>query len=162
VEIFRRLLTRLLSEPARESEVTRTKPRAWGPYDAGLLVDSPTERCGLVIKLKYEEAPLETDRYQFLEVRNISRTPEAHFEMDQEAMILIFNEHNVIGVWHSHPTGSPQPSQMDREWHPRQFDMYIIAGLRIHRYTPVGDRNFQQMIVPWKGGPAAGPDGRDY
>lgn len=139
-----------------------TKVRAWGPHDAGLLVDYPEERCGLVIKLPHNEAPLETDRYQFLEIRNTSRTPTTNFEMDSEAMVAIFNEHNVIGVWHSHPLGDPQPSQMDREWHPRQFDMYLIAGLRIHRYIPVGPRNFQQAIPPWSGGPAERPDGEAF
>jgi len=104
----------------------------------------------MVVKHDSAQVPDDSLRYTFLEVRNVSTTPRDNFEMDHEAMIAIFNEHNVIGVWHSHPSGNPLPSPMDLEWHPRQFDLYIICGLRIHRYVPsISHHQFTKMLLPW-------------
>lgn len=128
---------------------SNTRIRGWLPYDAGLLIDYPEERCGLVVKYPPHEVSDPRQAYGFLEVRNISAQPRQHFEMDQEAMISILNDFNVIGVWHTHPTGSLEPSVMDREWHPRQFEMYIIAGLRVARWVPTGPLEFQRQPLPW-------------
>lgn len=119
----------------------------WTPYDAGLLVDTGQERCGFVVKYPEETAD---GRYGFLETRNISPEPSKFFEMDPDVVRNAFAEFNVIGIWHSHPPGCPQPSLTDREWHPGSLDLYIVCDLAIKRFVALRNSiDYQEVPVPW-------------
>ncbi|TRD10808.1 M67 family metallopeptidase [Erythrobacter insulae] len=54
-----------------------------------------------------------------LETRNVHPDPRTHFEIDPHALIRAFKAERsgglqVIGYFHSHPSGDPSPSATDR------------------------------------------------
>lgn len=110
----------------------------WSPFDAGFLVWTGRERCGFVV-----------EGWTFLEVRNISKEPEKFFEMDGDTVREIFNRYTVVGVWHSHPTGCPEPSLMDKEWHHPSTDIYIVCDLAVRRFVSVPGGDWKERPVQW-------------
>ncbi|MEY4239619.1 MAG: hypothetical protein RL339_2220 [Pseudomonadota bacterium] len=73
---------------------------------------SPREACGLLLG---EGGVIR----QALPVRNIAPDPLRHFELDPAALIAAHRAARiggpqVLGYYHSHPTGSTQPSATDR------------------------------------------------
>lgn len=47
------------------------------------------------------------------EIRNASFTPHKTFEMDRASLAEI-DPNDVVAIWHSHPGGSIQPSEIDQ------------------------------------------------
>ena len=51
--------------------------------------------------------------------RNVHPVPETHFEIDPQALIDAHRSERrggprLLGYWHSHPSGPPEPSSTDR------------------------------------------------
>ena len=91
----------------------------------------PEEVCGLLVGIASGN-----DLYidNFLLMRNVSPTPEQAFEIDPEAMLkmqklLRDQKSEIIGVYHSHPTGdiTPSPSDIDQANYPGW--VWIIGAL---------------------------------
>ncbi len=75
----------------------------------------PEEVCGLLVGVTSG-----TDVFidNFLLMRNVSPTPDLAFEIDPESLLqmqklLREQQVDIVGVYHSHPTGNIKPSQSD-------------------------------------------------
>lgn len=101
----------------------------------------PKEMCGFIMQPGEDE-----DSWCMWPIDNISKNPEHRFEMDPEEIIEAYTEAQkygvkVIGVFHSHPTGPPQPSDMDRQYatlhgHLRQW---IVTLDGVHEWSSDGN-----------------------
>lgn len=119
----------------------------WNHYDAGLLLWSGRERCGFVVEDKGSAAG-----YCFLEVPNVyAGRQDDFFEIAGEVTAEVFKRFHIVGIWHSHPPGLPQPSSTDVEWHPKAFgDIYIVCDVAIKRYHLINDSlMYQEVSTPW-------------
>jgi desampylase len=99
----------MLVEMGMEIELTRT---ALDRILAEAKRAVPQEACGLLLGQGRR-----VERVQ--PARNVHATPPTHFEIDPQALIDAHRAarqggSQVIGYYHSHPTGPAQPSAADR------------------------------------------------
>lgn len=94
----------------------------------------PEEVCGLLVGITDE-----TDVFidNFLLMRNVSPTPEQAFEIDPEALLqmqklLREQKVDIIGVYHSHPTGNITPSQSDLDQANSPGWVWLIGAINEH------------------------------
>lgn len=71
----------------------------------------PHEACGLLLGRAFIETATRC--------ANVHPAPEAHFEIDPQALVDAHRAARggnvrVLGYWHSHPSGPPEPSATDR------------------------------------------------
>ena len=66
----------------------------------------PNEACGLIVAAG--------KRHRVIPARNVSAEPRTTFEIAEEAWLEVAEGEEVIGIFHSHPYGSPEPSMADR------------------------------------------------
>lgn len=86
----------------------------------------PLEVCGFIMN----SADPDTEQF-VLDVPNISRNPRHSWRMAPEfQMVVMANEDDVFGVWHSHPNGPDGPSETDKK--------YMLPGLRFFVATGNG------------------------
>lgn len=86
----------------------------------------PRECCGLLFG---SDATVTTPR----PATNIHPTPESHFEIDPQALIdahraMREGGPRLVGYYHSHPDGPPEPSATDRALAARDGMIWAIAG----------------------------------
>ena len=88
----------------------------------------PLEACGLLLGTRGRITEIR-------ETRNIHPTPASHFEIDPQALIDAHRAARsgavaqVLGYFHSHPTGDPAPSATDRAMAAHDGRVWaIIAG----------------------------------
>jgi proteasome lid subunit RPN8/RPN11 len=111
--------------------------------------DAPNECCGLFFG---RDGQIE----EWVPADNVAATPKTHFEIDPAALIAAEKrarggEIDLLGYFHSHPSGNSQPSQTDAEMAVGDGRYWlIIAEQRIlawiaqekgslhGRFTPVG------------------------
>jgi len=65
--------------------------------------------------------------------RNVHPAPETHFEIDPQALVDAHRAARaggpeVIGYWHSHPAGPPEPSATDRASATGDGRVWAIVG----------------------------------
>lgn len=82
----------------------------------------PNEACGLVIGIGNKSIAFEC--------RNIAPDPKAHFMIDPADYGMLAQKGRVVGVWHTHPDLSPQPSDADRAGCENTELPWIILGVR--------------------------------
>jgi proteasome lid subunit RPN8/RPN11 len=78
----------------------------------------PNEACALLVGRRYPGLSVHVTRVEIS--RNVADNPARRFEVDPGLRIGLERELRggslqVIGVWHSHPDGLPEPSATDRE-----------------------------------------------
>ncbi|MEL7198877.1 MAG: M67 family metallopeptidase [Pseudomonadota bacterium] len=86
----------------------------------------PIEACGLLLGEG-------TQITHFTETRNVHPRPETHFEIDPQVLIDAYRDEReggpqVLGYFHSHPTGDPAPSKTDRAQAAHDGKLWMIAG----------------------------------
>ena len=86
----------------------------------------PFEACGLLLGAG------ETVRAA-VATANVHPEPAAHFEIDPRALIDAFRTERasgpqVLGYWHSHPCGTPEPSSTDRAHATGDGRVWAIVG----------------------------------
>lgn len=78
-------------------------------------------------------------------VSNIADDPARSFFMDtKESMDIQANRGpDIVGVFHSHPGGTPYLSDDDiKGWHPKlPWNYYLIASGRISQWVKIDDRS---------------------
>ena len=86
----------------------------------------PREACGLLLgrRGRIEEVRA---------CRNVHPSPETHFEIDPQALVDAHRAARsggpeVIGYYHSHPQGPPEPSATDRENATGDGRVWAIVG----------------------------------
>ena len=125
-------------------EVTRDALTA---MRAAAAAAHPLEACGLLLG---DGARVITAR----ETRNVHPNPARHFEIDPQALIDAHraarggNAPQVLGYFHSHPTGDPVPSATDRVGAAHDGRVWaIIAGhdVRFWRDDSTGVAGFAAL-----------------
>lgn len=100
-----------------------------------LLDDYGPEQCGYVL-----------DDYTIVVVKNVSELPKESFEFDpgQQANIVRDLRCRLIGMFHTHPKGSPRPSDKDRLNWPQipSFKYWIVAMGQVYEWEKHGS-NFE-------------------
>lgn len=83
------------------------------------------EVCGYIVMDSMNGALMP----RIIVVDNIAEKP-GRFDMSAEDCFEVYEamaEGCLVGVWHSHPNGSRQPSKRDWDNHPHGVDMYIVC-----------------------------------
>ncbi|MBU2589012.1 MAG: M67 family metallopeptidase [Alphaproteobacteria bacterium] len=123
-----------------ELEVTR---EALAAMRATAVAAHPLEACGLLLGAgaRITEAR---------ETANVHRAPATHFEIDPQALIDAHRAARdgglqVLGYYHSHPNGAPEPSATDRAMAAHDGHIWaIIAGGEV-RFWRDGDEAFAAL-----------------
>ena len=97
----------------------------------------PEECCGLLFGT-------ETAITAHQAAANVNPTPRTHFEIDPQALIdghraMRSGGPRLVGYYHSHPTGAPEPSATDRALAARDGMMWAIIGERRVTLWRAGD-----------------------
>lgn len=86
----------------------------------------PAEACGLLLGCQGRIG-------EVVPARNVHPTPQTHFEIDLQALIHAHRAARqggpeVLGYYHSHPTGSAEPSATDRTQASGDGRVWAIVG----------------------------------
>lgn len=106
------------------------------PPVASRLVDlaesgRPAEICGVLGGRFGQRYSVVSTVYP---VRNVAETPRTRYRLDPSAQLRAMDEcHSrdldVVGFYHSHPRGPPQPSETDRRLGTWEGYSYVIISL---------------------------------
>jgi proteasome lid subunit RPN8/RPN11 len=100
---------------------------------------APAEACGLLFGDRAGPRIAEVTL-----ARNVAPAPEIRFEIDPQALFAAMRRDRagpdrLVGVWHSHPDGSPEPSRHDAAGITERDWLWLIAaGGRITAWLPDG------------------------
>jgi len=100
---------------------------------------APYEICGFIVLLGPSGLFGNAHRHWICAIRNVHKEPEHHWEMDPGEQVKAFAEHEVIGVYHSHPTGPPQPSAADRKFADHRLRQFIVTTDGVHEWSTDGN-----------------------
>ena len=103
------------------------------------LAAHPHEACGILLGEGEKISGLIT-------TRNVHSDPEAHFEIDPQALIDAHRaarngDPQVVGYYHSHPVGTAEPSQTDRSMASGDSRIWAIVaegGVKFWQDSPGG------------------------
>lgn len=81
---------------------------------------------------------------------NVHPEPARHFEIDPKALIAAHKAERaggpqVIGYYHSHPTGDPEPSATDRAQAAHDGKVWAIVGQNEIRFFRDGEEGFAAL-----------------
>ena len=105
---------------------------------AEALGAAPRECCGLLFGTG-------TAVTAHLPAANFHAAPETHFEIDPQALIdahraMRSGGPQLVGYYHSHPSGAPEPSATDRALAARDGMIWaIVGGGRVALWRAGGD-----------------------
>ena len=78
----------------------------------------PREACALLVGIDHDDGLIKVQRV--VPADNVAAEPERGFEIDPAAHIALLRElregnapERIVGHWHSHPNGRPEPSATD-------------------------------------------------
>jgi len=118
-------------------------PLAIQTIHAGAREAHPHECCGLLLG--------ESGRITRAQpAANVHPDPATHFEIDPAALIAAHKDARsggpqVIGYYHSHPTGDPTPSATDRASAARDGRVWAIIGQQEVRFFRDGEEGFEAL-----------------
>jgi proteasome lid subunit RPN8/RPN11 len=71
--------------------------------------------------------------YAFV-VPNVAADGTQFFIMDEQIVRQLYTRMMIApsGVWHSHPGGTPEPSEADLLYHPRGMRMFIVCNGEVY------------------------------
>ncbi len=104
---------------------------------------SPLEACGILLG---NGAHI----HRFVETTNVHPSPEAHFEIDPQALIDAHRTARkggaqVVGYFHSHPRGNAVPSATDQHRSARDGRIWAIAAEGAVRFWEDACDGFQPL-----------------
>lgn len=85
-----------------------------------------------------------------LPARNVHPAPETQFEIDPQALIDAHRDARsggprIIGYYHSHPSGPPEPSAMDRACAAGDGKIWAIVAREDVRFWADGEAGFTAL-----------------
>ncbi|MDJ0978890.1 MAG: M67 family metallopeptidase [Erythrobacter sp.] len=85
--------------------------------------------------------------------RNVHPTPQTHFEIDPRALIDAHREERqggleVIGYYHSHPTGDTVPSARDAAQAAGDGRIWAIVARNAVRFWKSTSNGFRELSIP--------------
>lgn len=114
--------------------------------DLERLVDAaegiyPHEACALLVGRRLPGLSVRVTRVEV--GRNVADDPKRHFEVDPGLRIGLERELRggalqVIGVWHSHPDGLPEPSAIDRASVLEPHLFWLVTAVTAGQATQTG------------------------
>ncbi|MGB5779639.1 MAG: M67 family metallopeptidase [Allopontixanthobacter sediminis] len=101
--------------------------RLLGALHAEAAKAAPREACGILLGNGH-------DIERISPAANVHSEPEARFEIDPRALIDAYRDARgggpqVLGYYHSHPAGPPEPSSTDRAMAAADGSIWAIIGL---------------------------------
>jgi proteasome lid subunit RPN8/RPN11 len=108
---------------------------------------APDEACGLLLG----------EDIRILEARpaaNVASDPARHFEIDPQTLIGAHRAQRaggaqLVGYYHSHPAGPPEPSATDRDSAAHDGKVWaIVAGSDV-RFWRDGEEGFEPLSYAW-------------
>jgi proteasome lid subunit RPN8/RPN11 len=129
-----------VASPARTGPIVRIAADILRAIEAEAAAAHPLEACGLLIGRRMG-GDFEVTRHA--PSRNLAASPHKHFEIDPLLQLhwqkaLRGTEEAVIGHYHSHPKGTPEPSPTDIADAHDPTLLWLITGLeppRTHAFT---------------------------
>ena len=118
--------------------------QALGQMRAAAAAAHPREACGLLLG---KGARI----IHVLEAANVHPSPETHFEIDPQALIDAHRaaRHEgapqVIGYFHSHPQGPPEPSATDRACGAGDGKVWAIVASGHTQFWRDGEQGFAAL-----------------
>ena len=119
-----------------------------GPILARLIAQAresaPHEICGFVLR-----------HWRQLPIRNLMLAkPDAkyaEFAMDPEEQVKAQLQYkgDILGVYHSHPSGQKHPSPIDLEYWPARYRYWIVTGQGIYEWSRIGDGQ-PKLVWSWE------------
>lgn len=105
----------------------------------------PRECCGLLLGEGATIRAIEP-------ARNLHPTPETHFEIDPRTLIGAHRAARgggaqVMGYYHSHPSGPPEPSPADRAMAAHDGRVWAIAGRGEVRFWRDDEAGFEPLSL---------------
>lgn len=105
----------------------------------------PDEACGLLLGRGQNVA-------QIRPCANVAPDPSRHFEIDPAALIAAFRaeragEQQVLGYYHSHPTGHAAPSKTDAAMAARDGRVWAICGGKTVSWWRDGANGFEVLFT---------------
>lgn len=92
--------------------------------DAAALAH-PNEACGVIIGGVVHQ------------VANTAADPVNHYAMDLVQLDELIDQYGYPeATWHSHPSGSREPSEDDINFQPHGLDLLIIADGEVYAFSP--------------------------
>ena len=110
---------------------------------------APCEACGMLLGTG-------ADIKQFQQASNVHQTPQTHFEIDPQALIDAYRNARsgglqVLGYFHSHPSGPAMPSPTDLRLAARDSAIWAICGKTTDgsdiRFFRAGDAGFAELSI---------------
>ncbi len=110
----------------------------------------PLESCGLL----FGTGDAITDHQP---TSNLHPTPETHFEIDPQALVdahraMRSRGPRIVGYYHSHPHGAPEPSATDRALAAKDGMIWAIVGEGLLALWRAGEDGF--VPLPYRVTPA--------
>ena len=104
---------------------------------------APEEACGLLLGEGERVAEARA-------AANVAFEPETRFELDPQALIDAHRAERgggpkLVGYYHSHPSGPPEPSATDREQASGDGKIWAIAASGQVRFWRDGDDGFEPL-----------------
>jgi proteasome lid subunit RPN8/RPN11 len=91
--------------------------------------ESDEEQCGFIVNL-------DDSGLVILTVRNVYPGDKRHgFEMHPGEQAEIYQSHEVLHVWHTHPTGPDEPSPHDLKFKPPGLRCWVASPSVVMEYT---------------------------
>ena len=118
----------------------------------------PEESCGLLVGRRADDV---IKVLWARESQNVAANPRSHFEVDPGLRLRLQRElrgqfSEIVGVFHSHPSGDPSPSKVDRMaiWEPdllwliTAVDHGVISVSKAYAVDDTGTGlSFRQVIM---------------
>jgi desampylase len=117
----------------------------------------PREICG-IFGGEYEPTARSEVRSQY-SAENVAETPRTRYEIDPEQQLEIFERledrgEEIVGFYHSHPRGPPEPSATDAAnatWPDRSYVIVSLEPFEVGawrwRESDAGDGRFEREEV---------------
>jgi len=125
------------------------------------LKDGRLERCGLLLGEEEGDPAARSTVFEVRPVRNVHPDPARSYEIDPRALFTAHRREReggprLLGAYHSHPGGEPEPSQRDLDLAGPGFSYLIFtAGGGFKSWRLVGER-FEEERVEVREGPDCG------
>lgn len=129
------------------------------PYTGSMALEVPKKAIEAIVAHAAQAAPQEAcglllgDGNRVLEARhtaNVAPDKTRHFEIDPQALIEAHRAARnggpqVIGYYHSHPSGSAEPSATDRANAAHDGKIWAIAAAGDIRFWRDGEEGFEPL-----------------
>lgn len=107
---------------------------------------APREACGLLFGTGETITA-------FIETANVAASPETRFEIDPAALFAALRAERaggpqLLGYWHSHPSGDPLPSATDAAMAAPDGKLWVILGGRDVTCWRAGDTGRWDRFSP--------------